>query len=317
MALAGALERLQEEAICPICLEYMSEPVSIDCGHNFCRGCIAKHCQEKGLWADGPFSCPQCRASCHRSGFRPNRQLANIVESIRQLGLRAGPGTEPGPGTPLCPQHDERLKLFCEEEEEAICVVCRESLHHRSHTVYPIEEAAQVYKVGEVGAPGGLCPAPMHPGHAGAGGNRPPGPQRPSPDSAGGTAGSAEEGWQRRRHPPSRSRRRDEAGPAGSQVAEAPRLSPARPGARSQPGSLPLRDTPAEGGVWVLSRGRVTSVEGCTQIPHPSDAPSSAPPTAPFPGTAGSSHSVLQNLNSEKNMGKPQGGRRGLTLRAE
>ncbi|NXA19700.1 TRI39 ligase, partial [Ibidorhyncha struthersii] len=147
MALAGALERLQEEAICPICLEYMSEPVSIDCGHNFCRGCIAKHCQEKGLWADGPFSCPQCRASCHRSGFRPNRQLANIVESIRQLGLRASPGTEPGTGTPLCPQHDERLKLFCEEEEEAICVVCRESLHHRSHTVYPIEEAAQVYKV--------------------------------------------------------------------------------------------------------------------------------------------------------------------------
>ncbi|PKU31372.1 e3 ubiquitin-protein ligase trim39-like [Limosa lapponica baueri] len=39
------------------------------------------------------------------------------------------------------------LLLFCEEEEEAICVVCRESLHHRSHTVYPIEEAAQVYKV--------------------------------------------------------------------------------------------------------------------------------------------------------------------------
>ncbi|XP_057893641.1 E3 ubiquitin-protein ligase TRIM39-like isoform X3 [Melospiza georgiana] len=147
MALAGALERLQEEAICPICLEYMSEPVSIDCGHNFCRGCIAKHCQDKGLWADGPFSCPQCRASCHRSGFRPNRQLANIVESIRQLGLRGGLGPELEPGTPLCPQHDERLKLFCEEDEEPICVVCRESLQHRPHTVYPIEEAAHVYKV--------------------------------------------------------------------------------------------------------------------------------------------------------------------------
>ncbi|XP_075296496.1 E3 ubiquitin-protein ligase TRIM58 isoform X2 [Opisthocomus hoazin] len=145
MALAEALERLQEEAVCPICLEYMSEPVSVDCGHNFCRGCIAEHCQEKGLRADGPFSCPQCRASCHRSGFRPNKQLANIVESIRQLGLRGCPGTEPG--TPLCAQHDERLKLFCEEDKEAICVVCRESLHHRSHTVYPIEEAAQVYKV--------------------------------------------------------------------------------------------------------------------------------------------------------------------------
>ncbi|KAM6315661.1 E3 ubiquitin-protein ligase TRIM39-like [Podargus strigoides] len=148
MALVGALERLHEEAICPICLEYMSEPVSVDCGHNFCRGCIAEHCQQKGLRTDGPFSCPQCRASCHRSSFRPNRQLANIVESIRQLGLRGGLGTEPaGPGTLLCAQHDERLKLFCEEDKEAICVVCRESLHHRLHTVYPIEEAVQVYKV--------------------------------------------------------------------------------------------------------------------------------------------------------------------------
>ncbi|XP_010225241.1 PREDICTED: E3 ubiquitin-protein ligase TRIM39-like isoform X1 [Tinamus guttatus] len=142
MALASPLERLHEEAICSICLEYMSDPVSVDCGHNFCRDCIAKHCQEKGLWADRPFLCPQCRATCHRSNFRPNRQLANIVESIRQLGLPAGPAA----GTLLCAAHDERLKLFCEEDEEAICVVCRESLQHRPHTVYPIEEAAQVYK---------------------------------------------------------------------------------------------------------------------------------------------------------------------------
>uniref|UniRef100_A0A8B9TPQ1 Tripartite motif-containing protein 39 n=1 Tax=Anas platyrhynchos TaxID=8839 RepID=A0A8B9TPQ1_ANAPL len=87
MALSGALERLQEEAICSICLEYMTEPVSVDCGHNFCHGCITKHCQEKCLWNDAPFSCPQCRAPCRRSSLRPNRQLANIVESIRQLRL--------------------------------------------------------------------------------------------------------------------------------------------------------------------------------------------------------------------------------------
>ncbi|NXF93392.1 TRI58 ligase, partial [Eubucco bourcierii] len=147
MALADALERLQEEAICPICLECMREPVSIDCGHNFCRGCIVKHCQDKGLWADGPFSCPQCRASCHQSGFRPNRQLANIVEGIRQLGLLGSAEPEPEPGTLLCAQHGERLEFFCEEDEEAICVVCRESLHPHPHPVYPIEEAAEIYKV--------------------------------------------------------------------------------------------------------------------------------------------------------------------------
>uniref|UniRef100_A0A8D2P633 RING-type domain-containing protein n=1 Tax=Zosterops lateralis melanops TaxID=1220523 RepID=A0A8D2P633_ZOSLA len=103
MALAGALERLREEAVCPICLEFMSEPVSIDCGHNFCRGCIARHCQDKGLWADGPFSCPQCRASCHRSGLRPNRQLANLVEGIHSPSLAPCPFTPPGEAEPVGP----------------------------------------------------------------------------------------------------------------------------------------------------------------------------------------------------------------------
>ncbi|XP_050162215.1 E3 ubiquitin-protein ligase TRIM41 [Myiozetetes cayanensis] len=39
------VETLQEEAICAICLDYFSEPVSIGCGHNFCRACISR------LWA--------------------------------------------------------------------------------------------------------------------------------------------------------------------------------------------------------------------------------------------------------------------------
>ncbi|XP_065274297.1 E3 ubiquitin-protein ligase TRIM39-like [Emys orbicularis] len=143
MALANPLEKLQEETICSICLEYMSDPVSIDCGHNFCRACIATYCQEKGLGASGPGSCPQCRAAFHKSNVRPNKQLANIVETIKQLGQ------PPAKGQPeaLCRKHEEKLKLFCEEDGEAICVVCRESLEHRPHTVYPIEEAAQVYKI--------------------------------------------------------------------------------------------------------------------------------------------------------------------------
>ncbi|CAM4670246.1 unnamed protein product [Caretta caretta] len=97
----------------------------------------------EGARASGPVSCPQCRAAFHKSNVRPNKQLANIVETIKQLGLL------PAKGQPeaLCGKHEEKLKLFCEEDGEAICVVCRETLSHWPHNVYPTEEAAQVYKI--------------------------------------------------------------------------------------------------------------------------------------------------------------------------
>uniref|UniRef100_A0A8C3HLZ0 Uncharacterized protein n=1 Tax=Chrysemys picta bellii TaxID=8478 RepID=A0A8C3HLZ0_CHRPI len=47
-----------------------------------------------------------------------------------------------------CEKHQEALKLFCQEDQSPICVVCDRSKEHRAHTVVPAEEAAQEYKVG-------------------------------------------------------------------------------------------------------------------------------------------------------------------------
>ncbi|KFV16674.1 Tripartite motif-containing protein 7, partial [Pterocles gutturalis] len=33
---------LPSEASCSICSEYFRDPVSIHCGHNFCRACITR-----------------------------------------------------------------------------------------------------------------------------------------------------------------------------------------------------------------------------------------------------------------------------------
>ncbi|XP_062979120.1 E3 ubiquitin-protein ligase TRIM58 [Elgaria multicarinata webbii] len=135
------VERLQDEVSCSICLEYLREPVTIDCGHNFCRACISDYC-ERGA-ATGAALCPQCRAGFLLSGSRPNKQLANIVDGIEQLALRPNRG----PGEALCERHGKKLRLFCQDDGEAICLVCDKSREHRAHTVLPIEEAAHDYKI--------------------------------------------------------------------------------------------------------------------------------------------------------------------------
>uniref|UniRef100_A0A8C3HP25 RING-type E3 ubiquitin transferase n=1 Tax=Chrysemys picta bellii TaxID=8478 RepID=A0A8C3HP25_CHRPI len=138
------VERLQDEAVCPICLDCFTEPVSIDCGHNFCCACISRYCETWKEESIGkPVQCPVCKKKFKKDNFRSNWQLANMVENI--LKLRAARGEERA--GPFCQHHQEQLKLFCEEDGKAICVVCRESREHREHTVAPVEEAAQTYRV--------------------------------------------------------------------------------------------------------------------------------------------------------------------------
>ncbi|XP_065421118.1 zinc finger protein RFP-like [Chrysemys picta bellii] len=139
MAAENPVESLQEEATCPVCLEYFTEPVTLECGHNFCRACISQ-CWEG---SDTAASCPQCRETVQQRNLRPNRQLANVLEIAERLSLQAAKGAG---GDGVCGEHQETLKLFCEEDQTPICVACDRSRAHRAHTVVPVEEAAQKYK---------------------------------------------------------------------------------------------------------------------------------------------------------------------------
>ncbi|NXD72759.1 TRI27 protein, partial [Eolophus roseicapillus] len=145
MAARSPADTLRSEASCSICLAYFQDPVSIHCGHNFCRGCISR-CWE-GL--EAPFSCPQCRQPAPQRSLRPSRELGNIALIARRMSLggRAGGGGGGGGGwEPLCGQHQEALKLFCTEDLEPVCVVCDRASAHRGHSVVPMEEAARKYK---------------------------------------------------------------------------------------------------------------------------------------------------------------------------
>uniref|UniRef100_A0A8C4JXW7 TRIM7 ligase n=1 Tax=Dromaius novaehollandiae TaxID=8790 RepID=A0A8C4JXW7_DRONO len=81
MAERDPLESLRREASCSICLDYFSDPVSINCGHSFCRDCITR-CSGK---AERRFACPQCRGVAQKRKFRPNRELRNLAEIAKTL----------------------------------------------------------------------------------------------------------------------------------------------------------------------------------------------------------------------------------------
>ncbi|XP_073490948.1 E3 ubiquitin-protein ligase TRIM39-like [Aquarana catesbeiana] len=70
------------ELSCSICLNLYTEPVSLRCGHNFCRGCIVTALDKQE--GSGVYSCPECREEyVERPTLEKNRKLYNIVENFR------------------------------------------------------------------------------------------------------------------------------------------------------------------------------------------------------------------------------------------
>uniref|UniRef100_A0A8D0H1F6 Uncharacterized protein n=1 Tax=Sphenodon punctatus TaxID=8508 RepID=A0A8D0H1F6_SPHPU len=139
MAAASPTETLQSELTCSVCLDYFKEPVSLGCGHNFCRACISE------VWEglDANFSCPDCREIFPQRNFKPNRPLRNIIKATQELKLFSA--KEPG-AEDVCEEHHGALQVFCREDQVPLCLFCHLSKEHRGHAVIPIEEAAQDYK---------------------------------------------------------------------------------------------------------------------------------------------------------------------------
>ncbi|XP_041958269.1 tripartite motif-containing protein 16-like [Alosa sapidissima] len=104
--MAEAISINQEDLfICPICLDLLKDPVSLNCGHNYCTGCI------KGCWDQedqkGVYSCPQCRQTfTPRPVLNKNNVFAEVVEQFRKIRNQGRPTASPqcfaGPGDVEC-----------------------------------------------------------------------------------------------------------------------------------------------------------------------------------------------------------------------
>nr|AEL20216.1 TRIM5-CypA fusion protein [Macaca fascicularis] len=140
---SGILVNVKEEVTCPICLELLTEPLSLHCGHSFCQACITANHKKSMLYKEGERSCPVCRISYQPENIQPNRHVANIVEKLREVKL----SPEEGQKVDHCARHGEKLLLFCQEDSKVICWLCERSQEHRGHHTFLMEEVAQEYHV--------------------------------------------------------------------------------------------------------------------------------------------------------------------------
>ncbi|XP_058141434.1 tripartite motif-containing protein 26-like isoform X2 [Dasypus novemcinctus] len=146
MAASVPLRSLEEEVTCSICLDYLRDPVSIDCGHIFCRGCAA----DVHPAAGGRPICPLCKMPFKKEKVRPVWQLASLVENIERLRVdkdqQLGEAAPEQQDAKLCARHREKLHYFCEDDGQLLCVLCRESREHRRHTAVLVDKAAQPHR---------------------------------------------------------------------------------------------------------------------------------------------------------------------------
>ncbi|KAI5614182.1 finTRIM family, member 16 [Silurus asotus] len=93
----------QDQFICAVCLDLLKDPVSIPCGHSYCKVCI------NGCWNQEDmksiYSCPQCRETfTPRPVLRRNNILAKVVEKLKKTELQAASPAHcyAGPGDVDC-----------------------------------------------------------------------------------------------------------------------------------------------------------------------------------------------------------------------
>ncbi|XP_048204289.1 E3 ubiquitin-protein ligase TRIM38-like [Perognathus longimembris pacificus] len=139
MASFPSTKKMRDIATCPICMNLMTHPVSIKCGHNFCQLCIVEFFNRVHLLhpAVTKLDCPLCRGLFDKNSLRPNKELENIIEVIKEM--------EELDQEVLCKQHGEKLHLFCEDEGQLICWRCERS-EHQGHATALVEEVYQGYK---------------------------------------------------------------------------------------------------------------------------------------------------------------------------
>ncbi|XP_070784898.1 E3 ubiquitin-protein ligase TRIM21-like [Enoplosus armatus] len=75
----------EEQLLCCICLEVFTDPVTLPCGHNFCKSCISQHLN----YNSSQRQCPMCKECVNRKyKLRVNTVLSDMAVQYRQSAGR-------------------------------------------------------------------------------------------------------------------------------------------------------------------------------------------------------------------------------------
>ncbi|MCI4378121.1 hypothetical protein PGIGA_G00212320 [Pangasianodon gigas] len=122
----------EEDFSCPVCCEIFKDPVVLRCSHSVCKVCLQQFWETKGS-----RECPVCRRKSSLEIPPINLALKNLCETLLQeRSQRSSSASET-----VCSLHSEKLKLFCVDDQQPVCVVCQTSKKHTNHKFCPIDEA--------------------------------------------------------------------------------------------------------------------------------------------------------------------------------
>ena len=162
-----AIEKLEEQLRCSVCLDTYTDPKLLQCFHVYCRQCLVKLVVQD---QQGQLSlpCPICRQDIPipdngvaglQSAFQTNELLEIYNDLKKAKSPSASPEGEEGDAIPLtpskkvsyCSEHDgKELELYCETCEELICFQCAfKGGKHHGHDSDMLEVLFEKYK-GEI-----------------------------------------------------------------------------------------------------------------------------------------------------------------------
>uniref|UniRef100_A0A9J7WZJ8 Tripartite motif-containing protein 16-like n=1 Tax=Cyprinus carpio carpio TaxID=630221 RepID=A0A9J7WZJ8_CYPCA len=109
----------QDEFMCAVCLDLLKDPVTIPCGHSYCKSCITDCWDQEDQ--KRVYSCPQCRQTFSpRPALARNTMLAEVVEKLKKTRLSAD--CDAGAGDVQCDVCTGRKYKAVKS-----CLVCLES----------------------------------------------------------------------------------------------------------------------------------------------------------------------------------------------